>query len=132
MSQVVWTRYFLEAQGYNVKDNIVYQDNQSAMKLAKNGKRSSGKRTWHINIRYFFVTDRIAAKEMNMEYCPTLDMIADYFTKPLQGSQFRRFRNIILGIDETMIPRYNIEAKQMIRDNRERAALLNEQIQISG
>ena len=132
MSQVVWTRYFLEAQGYNVKDNIVYQDNQSAIKLAKNGKRSSGKRTRHINIRYFFVTDRIAAKEMNMEYCPTLDMIADYFTKPLQGSQFRRFRNIILGIDETMIPRYNIEAKQMIRDKRERAALLNEQIQISG
>jgi len=43
MSQVVWTRHFLEAQGYHVKDNIVYQDNQSARKLAKNGKRSSGK-----------------------------------------------------------------------------------------
>jgi hypothetical protein len=100
MSQVIWTRYFLTAQGYHVSDNTVYQDSQSAIKLAKNGKRSSGKRTRHINIRYFFVTDPIAAKELNVEYCPTLDMIADYFTKPLQGSQFHRFRNLILGIEE--------------------------------
>jgi hypothetical protein len=31
ISQVIWTRYFLEAQGYGVNDSIVYQDNQSAM-----------------------------------------------------------------------------------------------------
>jgi len=37
MSQVIWTRYFLEAQGETVEDNIVYQDNQSAMKLEKYG-----------------------------------------------------------------------------------------------
>jgi hypothetical protein len=97
-------RYFLTAQGYHVNNNIIYQDNQSTIKLAKNGKRSSGKQTHHINIRYFFVTDRIAAKELNVEYCPTLDMIADYFTKPLQGSQFPRFRNLILGIRKKSIP----------------------------
>ena len=57
-----------------------------------------------MNIWYFFVTDRISAKELNVEYCPTLDMIADYLTKPLQGSQFREFRNTILGIDEINIP----------------------------
>jgi len=100
MSQVIWTRYFLEAQGETVEDNIVYQDNQSAMKLEKYGMRSSSKRTRHINIRYYFVTDRISSNEMSMEYCPTEDMISDYFTKSLQGSQFRRFRNAILGIDE--------------------------------
>ena len=74
-----------------MKDNIVYQDNQSAMKLAKNGKRSSGKQTRHINIRYFFVTDRIAAKEMNMEYCPTLDMIADYSQSHYKAANFEDF-----------------------------------------
>ena len=77
-------------------DNILYQDSHSSMKLEQNGKRSNGKRTRHINIRYFFVTDRIAAGELSVEYCPTMEMIADYFTKPLQGSQFRRFRNFIL------------------------------------
>ena len=28
-------------------------------------------------------------------------MIADYFTKPLQGAQFRRFRNAIMGITDS-------------------------------
>eukprot|EP00957_Ditylum_brightwellii_P082405 6265498-Ditylum_brightwellii.AAC.1 len=31
MPQILWTRYFLEAQGIEVKDNVVYQDNQSSM-----------------------------------------------------------------------------------------------------
>jgi len=55
LPQVVWTCYFLEAQGYIVSDSIVYQDNQSAILLEKHGKASSSKRSRHINIRYFFV-----------------------------------------------------------------------------
>ena len=74
MPMVLWTRQFLEGQGYKIKDSIVYQDNQSAMLLEKNGHRSSTKRTRHLNIRYFFVTDRIQAKELTVEYCPTGDM----------------------------------------------------------
>ena len=35
MPQILWMRSFLEAQGMKVYDNIVYQDNQSAMKLEK-------------------------------------------------------------------------------------------------
>ena len=53
MSQVMWTRYFLEAQGCTVDDSILYQDNQSAILLEKHGKGLSSKRTRHINIRYF-------------------------------------------------------------------------------
>jgi hypothetical protein len=97
LSQVIWTRYFLEAQGYTVKDSIVYQDNQSAMLMEKNGRASSGKRTRHINIRYFFVTDRVENRELSIEYCPTGEMIADFFTKPLQGTPFRTFRDWIMN-----------------------------------
>ncbi len=43
MPQIIWSRNFLEAQGYGVTDNVVFQDNQSAMLLEKNGKRSSSK-----------------------------------------------------------------------------------------
>jgi hypothetical protein len=91
MPQIIWSRYFLEAQGYGVTDNVVYQDNQSAMLLERNGRRSSSKRTCHINIRYYFVTDRIEANEVTVEYCPTGEMMGDFFTKPLQGSAFRKF-----------------------------------------
>ena len=97
MPQILWTRYFLEAQGYGVNDNIVYQDNKSAILLEKHGRASSSKRTRHINIRYFFVKDRIESNEVSVEFCPTEHMIADYFTKPLQGSLFKKFRDRIMN-----------------------------------
>jgi hypothetical protein len=97
MPQALWTRYFLEAQGYRVTDNVIFQDNQSAILLEKNGRASSSKRTRHINIRYFFVADRIAQGEVSVEYCPTKEMLADVFTKPLHGGLFKTFRNQIMN-----------------------------------
>ena len=99
MPQVLWTRYFLEAQGYDVRESIVYQDNKSTILLAENGKASSGRRTRHINIRYFFVKDRIASGEMKVDYCPTKEMVADFFTKPLQGALFAKLRNEIMNVN---------------------------------
>ena len=57
MPAIHWTRYFLEAQGYGVQENILFQDNKSSILLEKNGKASSRKCMKHINIRYFFITD---------------------------------------------------------------------------
>jgi Reverse transcriptase (RNA-dependent DNA polymerase) len=95
---VLWTQQFLKAQGFEVTDNVVYQDNQSAILLEKNGTRSSGKRTRHLDIRYFFITDRIDKKEVRVEYCPTELMRADPHTKPLQGRLFREHRDWLLNI----------------------------------
>jgi hypothetical protein len=100
MPQILWTRYFLEAQGYKVRENKIYQDNQSDMLLENNGRGSSSQRTRHINIRYFFMNDRIQAKEVSVEYCPTGEMNGDFFTKPLQGSPYRKFRNRVMNIKE--------------------------------
>ena len=108
MPAICWTRYFLESQGYGVFENIVYQDNQSAILLEKNGKASSSKRTKHINIRYFFVTDRINQKEMSVEWCPTGQMIGDFMTKPLQGSLFKKFRDQVMGVER--VPPIDVSA----------------------
>jgi hypothetical protein len=62
--QVLWTGYFVTAHGYDTTENIIYQDNQSAMLLEKNDKGSSSKQTRHIGTQYFFVTDRVASKEI--------------------------------------------------------------------
>ena len=70
MPMILWSRYFLGAQGYNVGASKVYQDNQSTMLLAKNGRASSGKRTRNINIRFFLVKDRVKSGEIEIEYCP--------------------------------------------------------------
>ena len=52
-----------------------------------------------MNIRYFFVGDVMKRKEAILRYCPTDEMIGDFFTKPLGGAKFRRFRNIIMNIN---------------------------------
>ena len=96
--QILWTSRFLMSQGYKVKKSILYQDNQSAMLLEKNGQLSSRQRTKHINVRYFFMKDRIQDGEIEVIYCPTEDMIGDYFTKPLQGKKFEEFRAFIMGL----------------------------------
>jgi hypothetical protein len=100
MPQVMWTRYFLEAQGYGVADCTIYQDNQSAMLLEKNGQKSSFKGTRHIKIKYFFVTNRIKADEVKVDYCPTDDMLRDPFRKLLHGKKFRGLHNHILNASE--------------------------------
>jgi hypothetical protein len=99
MPAICWTRYFMEAQGYQVQDNVLFQDNKSAILLEKNGKASSSKRTKHINIRYFFITDRVKKKgDVSLVWCPTGDMIGNFVTKPLQGALFRKFRDQIMGV----------------------------------
>jgi len=82
----------LQAQGYEVSDSIVYQDNQSAILLEENGKASSGRRTRHINIRYFFVKDWIDSGEMRVAYCPTGDMIADFLPNPCREGLLYAFK----------------------------------------
>ena len=96
-TMILWTKLFLEAQGYKINKNVVYQDNKSAILLEKNGKRSSSKRTRHLNIRYFFVTDQIEKGNMCIEYCPTGEMVADFMTKPLQGKLFAKMKKLIMG-----------------------------------
>ena len=98
LSMILWTRLFLEAQEYKVTDNILYQDNESTVKLARNGRHSSSKQTRHIEVRYYFITDHIDRDRVRVSYCPTGDMLADYFSKPLQGSLFQKFHNLILNI----------------------------------
>ena len=96
-TMILWTKLFLEAQGFDIQHNIVYQDNRSAILLEVNGKRSAGKRSRALNIRYFFVTDQVEKGNMEIQYCPTEEMVGDYHTKPLQGSKFVNFRTMILG-----------------------------------
>jgi hypothetical protein len=95
--QMLWTRQFLLAQGVEISHNVLHQDNKGAILLEENGIASSSLRTRHINIRYFFIKDRVTANELELQYCPTDQMIGDFFTKPLQGKKFFFFRKIIMG-----------------------------------
>jgi hypothetical protein len=108
---VLWTSQFLKAQGFAVTDNVTYQDNQSTILLENNGTRSSGKRTRHLDLRYFFTTDRVDKKEVRVEYCPTEVMRAAPHTKPLQGRLFREHRDWLLN---TTVSTQVIESQECV------------------
>ena len=93
----VWLLLFLKAQGYDLMSNVLFQDNQSTIRIERNGRNSCTGNSRHIDVRYFWVKDVVDRKEIKIEYCPTKQMLADYFTKPLNGRLFKYFRDIIMG-----------------------------------
>ena len=95
---VLWTRIFLSSQDYQTCASIAYQDNRSAILLEENGRWSAGRNTKHLNVRYFFIKDHCDRGEINIEWCPTDDMLGDFFTKPLQGTSFDKFRRMIMNL----------------------------------
>jgi hypothetical protein len=95
-NQVLWTRNFLHCQGHHQPPALIHQDNQSTIQLIRNG-RSNSERTRHIDIRYFFLHDRLSTGDIDIQYLPTQDMTADILTKPLQGELFRKLRKELLN-----------------------------------
>ena len=96
-TMILWTKLFLGEQGYEIKKNIIFQDNKLTILLETNGRKSAGKRSRALNIRYFFITDQVEKGNATIEYCPTEQMVGDVLTKPLQGTKFLEFRDILLG-----------------------------------
>ena len=74
------------------------------------------KRTNHIDTHYFFITDRIDKKEIKVEYCPTGDILGDFFTKPLQGSLFRKLRAKVMNLKNDY-PEETKEKKMFLRES---------------
>lgn len=60
---------------------IIHQDNQSTIMLVENG-------------------GALKANEVSIIYTPTKFMLADFFTKPLQGKQFYYFRKCLMQSNE--------------------------------
>ena len=81
-------------------DVTIEQDNTSVIQLEGKGWKSSSKRTKHINARYFYITDRLKARDISRDiYKPTRDMESDYLTKSLQGNIFHTHRKTLMGLD---------------------------------
>ena len=64
-----------------------------------NGRNSCTGNSRHVDIRYFFVHNRVNSGNIKVVYCPTERMLVDFFIKPLQGGVFKKFRNAVMGYD---------------------------------
>ena len=97
---VLWTLRFLGSQGFKVNNNITDHDKQSAILMERNGKHLCGKKTRHIDMRYFFITDQIKQKEVSVKYFPMDEMNVEYFNKPLQGAQLFKNMTTLMNLED--------------------------------
>ena len=100
-NQVLWTRNFLRCQGHHQPPALIHEDNQSTIQLIRNG-RSNSERTRHVDIRYFFLHDRMSTGDIDIQYLPTKEMITYMLTKPLQGELFRKLRKELINHHPTV------------------------------
>ena len=89
---VIWTRQFVECQGYEIDEYVILQDSMSELSLEKNERILSSKRIKHIKAKFFPIKDYYKMGEIDVQYCSTDVMLADILTKPLQGQKFRDMR----------------------------------------
>ena len=99
MDKVLWTKLFLKGQGIDISSTVVQQDNESAIRLEKNGRWSAGKRSKALNVRYFFISDQVEQGNVVVEYESTGEIVADFLTKPLRGSAFLKLRSRLMGCE---------------------------------
>ena len=62
-----------------------------------NGKLNS-ELTRHIQIGYYWVKDLIDRGLITIVHCPTENMIAVFFTKPLEGTLLKQMREKFIGV----------------------------------
>jgi hypothetical protein len=66
----------------------LWEDNQGTINVTKNPVNHVGMK--HIDVRYFAIRDWIREGKLKVDYLQTTDMLADAFTKPLNGAMLRR------------------------------------------
>jgi len=93
-SQGIHLWNFMVAQGYTMPPLRLLQDNKSTIALLERGGPAS-QRSRHIDIKYFWVYERCKSGTVALSYLPTADMVANILTKPLQGAQFVKERQML-------------------------------------
>ena len=96
LSKILWVRNFLSEQGIDI-DTRLYQDNKSTILMCNKGREVLSKRTRAMDVRYFAIKDNIEKGYLKVMHVGTSEMLGEFFTKPLQGSKFLKFRELILG-----------------------------------
>ena len=67
LKYTIWLHMFLKETYYDLRDNIIFQDNQSEIRMDWNGRNSFTGNSGHVQTRYLFVKDKVYKKEIKME-----------------------------------------------------------------
>ena len=96
MSQILAFQYVLQEIGMFDEPAIVYQDNQSAIRIAMN-RGSLAKKTRATEIRVFSIRNKVEDMKVVPIYLETSKMLADIGTKALDPKVFCALRDVMCG-----------------------------------
>ncbi|KJZ70562.1 hypothetical protein HIM_10030 [Hirsutella minnesotensis 3608] len=97
--EAIWLRRLLtelqvaEEEGHAPAATIIYGDNQGAIALARNPQFHA--RTKHIDVQHHFVREKQHSGEVDLQYVPTDQQVADGLTKALPKDRFEVFRSAL-------------------------------------
>ena len=88
VQEAIWLRELTtELVKEPTKSTVIYEDNQSAISMARNPQFHG--RTKHIGIKYHYIREEVNNRRVELNYCPTEDMIADVLTKGVSREDLR-------------------------------------------
>jgi len=87
--ELMWLKHIFEFLDVDHEKIRLFNDNQSAIKMAKNS--GAVKRTRHLELKYFFINEKIERRELEIDFIEGLKNVADGFTKSLGKSKFEEF-----------------------------------------
>lgn len=92
--ELLWLKKLLKDFGEPVQEPVqIFEDNQSCIKMLE--QNAGLKRSKHVDTKYHFVKDLAENDNVNVTYCPSADMLADIFTKPLNRVKLEDIRERI-------------------------------------
>jgi hypothetical protein len=93
--EALWLAMLLEQMSIQISKPIVLnEDNQSCVEFSRNP--GNHQRSKHIDTKYHFVRERVAAGDIVLRWIPTTEQIADIFTKALDAADFCRLREYLV------------------------------------
>ena len=96
LKDIIWIQKLLEdfssIFSYSLPTTL-HCDNQGTIHLSKDSTFHG--RTKHIDIHFHFIRQMVSQAHITLLYCPTDDMIADTFTKPLACFKFKKFHRLL-------------------------------------
>jgi hypothetical protein len=94
VQETLYLRQLLSELGLEQKEGtVIGEDNQATIKISKNPEHHG--RCKHIDVRYFFVQERVQSGHIVLEYCPTDRMPADILTKAMTPEKFCQLRSLL-------------------------------------
>jgi hypothetical protein len=95
VQEALWARELMADITGSIMPFDYYGDNEATLSLIKNLTAGVSGRSKHIDVKYKFLRDRYVRGDINVQYVPTTEQLADCLTKAMTGTGVKNAREKI-------------------------------------